>query len=189
MRMKGKLFLIGVQDDHGQYRIPLIQQRRQWQPRRPSKKTRRALKQANSINNFPSTEQAVKWMHAVCRYPVKLTWLKAIKAGNFVGWPILTESNLNKYYPDRNKTPKGHMNQTRKNVQSTKRAPLESFTSTEMQGKKVHNVYVKVYDARETMFLDQTGQFPARSKRGNKYIMVMVEVDSNAIFVEPLKSR
>jgi hypothetical protein len=26
----------------------------------------------------PSTEQAIKWMRAVCGYPVKLTWLKAI---------------------------------------------------------------------------------------------------------------
>jgi hypothetical protein len=53
----------------------------------------------------------------------------------------------------------------------------------------VWDVYVKLYDARETTFSDQTGQFPTRSKRGNKYIMVMVEVDSNAILVEPLKSR
>ena len=39
------------------------------------------------------------------------------------------------------------------------------------------------------MFSDQTGQFPTRSQRGNKYIMVMVEIDSNAILVEPMKSR
>jgi hypothetical protein len=58
-----------------------------------------------------------------------------------------------------------------------------------MQGKKARNVYVKVYNARETTFSDQTGQFPTRSKRGNKYIMVMLEVDSNAILVKPLKSH
>jgi hypothetical protein len=39
------------------------------------------------------------------------------------------------------------------------------------------------------MFSDQTGQFPTRSQRGNKYIMVLVEIDSNAILVEPMKSR
>ncbi len=42
---------------------------------------------------------------------------------------------------------------------------------------------------RETMFSDQTGQFPTGSQRGNKYIMVMVEINSNAILVEPMKSR
>ena len=39
------------------------------------------------------------------------------------------------------------------------------------------------------MFTDQKGQFPAWSAQDNKYIMVMVKVDSNAIIVEPLKSR
>jgi hypothetical protein len=184
---KGKPILIGVRDDHGRYRIPLVQQRGQWQPRHPSKKAQQALWQANSVYNLPSTEQAVKWMHVVCGYPVKSTWTKAIKAGNFVGWPILTERNVNTYYPDTDKISKGHMNQTRKNVRSTKHAPMESCNSKEMHGKKVRNVYVKVYDARETTFSDQTGQFPTRSKSGNKYITVMVEIDSNSILVEPLK--
>jgi hypothetical protein len=39
------------------------------------------------------------------------------------------------------------------------------------------------------MFSNQTGQFPTQSQQGNKYIMVMVEIHSNAILVEPMKSR
>jgi hypothetical protein len=46
---KGEPILIGVRDSHGQYRIPLMQQRGQWQPRRPSKQVRKALRQANSV--------------------------------------------------------------------------------------------------------------------------------------------
>ena len=46
-----------------------------------------------------------------------------------------------------------------------------------------------MYDVRNTVFPDQTGQFPTRSHRGNKYLMVMVEIDINAILVEPFKSR
>ena len=38
------------------------------------------------------------------------------------------------------------------------------------------------------MVSNQTGQFSMRSQRGNKYIMVMVEVNNNAILVEPMKS-
>ncbi len=53
-------------------------------------------------------------MHAVCGYPVKLAWLKAIKAGNYMGWPMLMEHNVQKYYPKAIKTAKGHLNQTRK---------------------------------------------------------------------------
>eukprot|EP00804_Cyclotella_cryptica_P002334 CCRYP_004053-RC/>CCRYP_004053-RC protein AED:0.43 eAED:0.24 QI:0/-1/0/1/-1/0/1/0/513 len=128
-------------------------------------------------------------MHAVCGYPVKSTWLKAIKAGNFVGWPLLTEANVKKYYPESTETPKGHLNQTRKNVHSTKAKPFEETLSNQLRGKKVKDVYVKVYDVRETVFTDQTGQFPTRSQAGNKYLMVLVDIDSSGILVEPLKNR
>jgi hypothetical protein len=84
------------------------------------KQARKCLRQANSVYDLPSTEQAIKWMHAVCGYPVKSTWLKAIKAGNYIGWQMLTERNVNKYYSETSEMPKGHMNQTRKNVRSTK---------------------------------------------------------------------
>ena len=39
------------------------------------------------------------------------------------------------------------------------------------------------------MFSNETGQIPMRSQRGNKYIMVLVEIDSITILVEPMKSR
>ena len=188
---KGAPILIGVRDEQGRYRIPLIQQRGQWQPRAPSRSVNKALQQANSVYDLPSVEQAIKWMHAVCGYPVKSTWLKAIKAGNFMGWPLLTTENVKKYYPETVETPKGHMNQARKNVRSTKPkpTPFETCNVSGMRGKKERDIYTKVYDVRNTMFSDQTGQFPKRSLRGNKYIMVMVEIDSNAILVEPMKSR
>jgi hypothetical protein len=185
---KGNPILIEVRDENGRYRIPLVQQRGSWQPRRPSKKAKSALRQANSVYDLPSTEQAIKWMHVVCGYPVKSTWLKAVKAGNYVGWPMLTERNVQKYYPETSETAKGHMNQTRKNVRST-RSKMEICNTSQLQGKKVRDVYTTAYNVRETMFSDQTGQYPTRSQHGNKYIMVMVEIDSNAILVEPMKSR
>jgi hypothetical protein len=130
-------------------------------------------------------------MHAVCGYPVKSTWLKAIKASNYIGWPILTECNVNKYYPETSETSKGHMNKTRKNVHSTKakRTPLETCDTLQLHGKKVRDIYTTMYDVHETMFSDQTGQFPTCLQSGNKYIMVLVEIDRNAILVEPMKNR
>eukprot|EP00804_Cyclotella_cryptica_P019513 CCRYP_006650-RA/>CCRYP_006650-RA protein AED:0.36 eAED:0.36 QI:0/-1/0/1/-1/1/1/0/427 len=187
----GKPLLIGVRDVQGRYRIPLVQHRGQWQPRIPSKKARTVLSQAHSVYDLPSTEQAIKWMHAVCGYPVKSTWLKAVQAGNFIGWPLLTAKNVQKYYPDSAETPQGHLNQTRKNVRSTKPkpAPFEEIHSNQLRGRKVHDIYTTTYQVRDTIFTDQTGQFPVRSQAGNKYIMVMVEIDSSAILVEPIKNR
>jgi hypothetical protein len=46
-----------------------------------------------------------------------------------------------------------------------------------------------MYMVRKTMFSDQTGQFPIQSLSGNKYIMVMVEIDSNAILIKPMKNH
>jgi hypothetical protein len=57
------------------------------------------------------------------------------------------------------------------------------------EGKKVKDIYVRTYDTRKTTFSDQTGQFPTQSKGGNKFIMVLVEIDSNAILIESMKSR
>ena len=187
IRYKKSPILIGIRDEHGRYRIPLIQHRGQWQPRTPSKKERRKLETANNVYDLPSTEQGIKWMHAVCGYPVKSTWLKAIAAGNFIGWPLLTTQNVKKYYPETTETPKGHLNQTRKNVRSTK--TFETNDANTLKGKKARDVGIHVYNVRETIFSDQTGKFPKRSQRGFKYIMVMVEIDSNAILVEPMKSR
>ncbi len=188
---KGEPILIGIRDTQGQYQIPLMQQQGHWQPRRPSKQARKALRQANNVYDLPSNEQASKWMHAVCGYPVKSTWLKAIKAGNYVGWPMLTELNVQNYYLETTKTTKGHLNQTRKNVRSTKvkATLLEICNTSRLHGKKVRNVYTQMYMVQETMFSDQTGQFPIRSLHGNKYIMVMVEINSNAILVEPMKNH
>jgi hypothetical protein len=88
-------------------------------------------------------------------------------------------------------TSKGHMNQTCKNVRSTKakRTTLETCDTSQLHGKKVRDIYTTMYDICKTMFLDQTGQFPTCLKSGNKYIMVLVEIDSNAILVEPMKNR
>ena len=111
---KGKPILIGVRDSHGRYGILLMQQRGHWELRRSSKQVQQALRQANSVYDLPLTEQAIKWMHAICGYPVKSTWLKAIKAGNHVGWPMLHECNVQKFYPVTIETAKGRLNQTKK---------------------------------------------------------------------------
>ena len=70
-----------------------------------------------------------------------------------------------------------------------KTKPFEKTDASTLRGKKVRDVYTKVYDVRNTVFSDQTGQFPTSTKVGNKYIMVLVEIDNNAILVEPIKNR
>ena len=86
---RGKPIFIGKRDECGCYRIPLMQTQGQWQPRKPIKKSKKFLQEANSVYDLPTTEEAIRWMYAVCRYPVKSTWVKEIQSGNFTGWPML----------------------------------------------------------------------------------------------------
>ena len=57
---KDKPILIGVRDAQGRYRIPLMQHKGQWQPRKPTKRINAALQQANSVYDLPTIEQAIK---------------------------------------------------------------------------------------------------------------------------------
>jgi len=55
--------------------------------------------------------------------------------------------------------------------------------------KKHHDIYVRVEDAKETIYTDQTGAFPVRSRGGNRYIMILCGMDSNAIMSEAMNDR
>ena len=70
---KGAPIIFGKRNERGCYRIPLMQHWGQWQPRQPSKKARKDLREANSVYDLPSTNQAINWMHAVCGYPINST--------------------------------------------------------------------------------------------------------------------
>ena len=136
-------------------------------------------------------------MHTACGYPAKSTWIKAIRKGNYAGWPLLSVENVHKHYPETDETPMGRLNQSRTNVRSTnkKRVPLPKATASALAplvGKKKRDVYVKIvdtHDMKNTIYSDQTGKFPLRARSGNCYIMVMVEIDSNYTFVQPMKNR
>ena len=69
---------------------------------------------------------------------------------------MLTERNVNKYYPETSETSKGNIIQMRKYVRSTKtkRTPLETCDTLQLHSKKVRDIYTTMYDIRKTMFLD-----------------------------------
>jgi len=69
--------------------------------------------------DLPSIGALVGFYHACLGFPVKQTWLKAIKAGNCDTFDGLTYSNAAKYCPDADKTIMGHLTQQRQNVRST----------------------------------------------------------------------
>ena len=51
------------------------------------------------------------------------------------------------------------------------------------------NILVKVINASETVFTDQTGRFPIQSNRGNTSLMVFYDIDANYIDAEPIRNH
>ena len=127
-------------------------------------------------------------MHVVCSYPVKCTWIKVVKAWNSIGCHS-SQRRMSKSITPRQTKP------TR--ATSTKHAKMCTQPNQNQSLLKhpivcpsmVRKIKTSSYDTCGPIFSDQTGQFPTRSQQGSKYIIVMVEINNNAIIVEPMKSR
>ena len=74
----------------------------------------------NNVYELPSIEPAIRYLHGAAGFPPKATWIKAIRNGNYLTWPLLTVKNVNKYFPESEETQKGHMRNQRQGVRSTK---------------------------------------------------------------------
>jgi hypothetical protein len=95
---------------------------------------------------------------------------------------------------------KGHGRKTRSGLRSTKTSTQND--DDEDIGETLHlprpatkqkEAIIRIYDlsdeAKRLMYTDQTGRFPKKSSRGHHYIMVLIEIDSNAILEEAMKNR
>jgi hypothetical protein len=81
------------------------------------------------------------------------------------------------------------MKKQRQEVRST-RVLAETTDITKVPAlPKMKDIYIKIYNTIETMHSNQTGCVPATLSRGNKYIMVLVEVDGNYLDAEPRKNK
>ncbi len=169
--------------------------------------------EANNVYDLPSTKETIRYLHASAGHPVEDTWTKAIKAGKFTTWPGLSVKAVHKYFPESDETKQGHMNKQRQNVRSTNikikpdkdepvlslrnhdKIPTNAANSPAINNqqkakpKKMQDIFIQSHNANNTAHSDQTGRFPVTSSSGNKYIMVLVEVDGNFIDAEPMKNK
>jgi hypothetical protein len=66
---------------------------------------------------------------------------------------------------------------------------IQDAKEVTVPAKKHNDGYVAIDNAKETMYTNQTGAFPVRSRNGSRYIMVMCEMDTNAILTEAMRDR
>jgi hypothetical protein len=87
-------------------------------------------------------------------------------------------------------TTKGNFNQQRQNARTTKIKDTKVIVAVPDldHGIKTQFVYdAKIYAGQ--IYTDQTGRFPVVSIKGNKYIMILYDYDSNAILAQPIKDQ
>ena len=156
---------------HWELKAPLPEEIKEWLQRHLPRVQPEAMNNlpsgtkvlANNVYELPSIKAAVRFMHAVCGYPVKSTWLKAIRNKHYVGWPMLTVRNVEKHFPKTVETPRGHLNMVPAGTRSTKPAPLPEPNEADLKkafNKKEKDVYIKIVDIKDTVYSDQTGKFP-----------------------------
>ena len=138
------------------------------------------------------------YLHAAAGFPVKETFLDAVRAGNYATWPGLTTTLIAKHFPDSDEMQKGHMKGQRKGVRSTRAKPeyeikikpgKENPPPKLVGIKKMDNIFVKIYKLAEEIHTDQTGAFLVTSQCGYRYIMVSIHIDANYIFCKLMKNR
>jgi hypothetical protein len=136
-----------------------------------------------------SISDAIAYLHVTCSSPVKDTLIKATAPGNFSGWPGLSVSIVRKYLAKVETTVKGHINQQRQNTRSTQtRGPDTAPALEPTYTGKTEFVYATIVDSGQTNS-DLTGRFPTTSAKGNKYVLVLYDYDTNNVLTEPMKIR
>jgi hypothetical protein len=154
----------------------------------------------HNMYELKTQPELVRYYHTAAGFPTKPSWLKTIKNKQCASWPGLTWEVVNKHFPKSEETLKGHGCKTRSRLQSTK-IPAQINNDDEDNTKATHFPYplikqkeaiIRTLDlsnkAERPMYTDQTGQFPTKSSCGLQYIMVLIEINSNAILVKAMKN-
>ena len=149
------------------------------------------------IRKDKTKHDLVHYLHATAFSPTTPTFLEAIKNNFFTTWPGLTPELVSKHLTPTVQTAKGHLNQEKAGLRSTK--PMkQSLTSIEKADLyppsdtpniRTNDVVYAMVSTSDKGFLDLPGRFPHCSSRGNQYIVIAYVYDANAILGVPIKNR
>ena len=57
-----------------------------------------------NVYELPSIEPSISYLHGATGFPTKLNWLKAIRNGSYLSWPLVNVKNVNKFFPESEET-------------------------------------------------------------------------------------
>jgi len=156
---------------------------------------------ANVIVQMNKTRmELAQFHHGSCFSPTASTFMEKIQNGNFPTWPGLTKKLIQNNLPTIRATVMGHIKQEFKNLRSTSdtKKPIIKMEKIEQESVptdpdttgKTHECFVTICTKEEgTTYSDLCGRYPVKSSRGNQYILVCYDYDTNAILAEPIQTR
>jgi hypothetical protein len=137
----------------------------------------------------------VGFYHACLGFPVKQTWLDAIKAGNCDSFKGLTYCNVARYCLNADETILGHLAQQRQNVRSTKpwypapeQVPHLPAVAPQASDLPSNEVYIRIVPISK-LYTNDTGRFPVKAHLGNQYVMIAFHANGNLILQQAFKTR
>ncbi len=159
---------------------------------------------ANASVSITTPASLVAFAHAALFSPALSTLDVALQRDLLPHFPGLSRETLRRHPPVSIAMTKGHMDQIRQNIRSTKRPGIlslpptgvndstvfdDAFPASEPDANRSHHCFAGIIQPTGQTYSDQTGRFPALSSTGNNYLFVMYDYDSNCIFAEPIASR
>ena len=144
----------------------------------------------NDMYELPNTRQIIQYYHATPGFPMKATWLKAIWAGFYATWPMLTTRAVMKYSLELDETQKQHMGQNKGGVHSTEKlVEAQNTHVVYMPQLWLQEMSINIEVMKNIMYINQKGKFSVLLSQGNGYIMVLCKADGNLILVELMKDK
>ena len=139
----------------------------------------------SAINVTSTKSDLAAFLRGTVFSPTLSTFLRAIKQGHFTTWPGLTHNLISKFLPKSMATSKGHLRRQQLHIQSTSiplTTSLDVAPTPEPGNPTTHAAFTTIVDTKESgrSYSDQTGQSPVISSKGNKYVFVLYDYDSNA---------
>jgi hypothetical protein len=52
-----------------------------------------------NVYELPSVEPTIRYLHGGAGFPTRASWLKAIRHGNYLSWPLINIKNVTKFFP------------------------------------------------------------------------------------------
>lgn len=154
--------------------------------------------QANAIIGSTTTKNIIEFFHGAMFSPTINTLYKALQLNYITNIPGVSAASFKKYAPFSAATVKGHLDQTRKNIRSTKRNKEDTeenedeYFPIQLTTTDTHTAsycYTTIYEPTGKVYTDQTGNFKYVSSRGNNALVILYDYDSNAILAEPIGNR